>query len=177
MRLIANVVCFQLVWLATVAGAANGLWWAGPVAVLLFAAWQVPFGGSPRADLLLMLIAAIAGFVIDTALVMGGLLKFQTAVPWDFAAPIWIVALWVSFALTLNHSMDGLKRRPLIAIALGLFGGPLAYWLADSVWHAVSLDGGGLTTALVALGLIWGVVTPLLLSLAERLRAPTAAAA
>ncbi|MCG6117236.1 MAG: DUF2878 domain-containing protein [Aquimonas sp.] len=169
MKLIANALCFQLVWLATVAGAANGLWWAGPLAALAFAAWQVPLSECPRADLKLMATAAVAGFLIDSALVVGGLLVFSTPVPWEGAAPIWIVALWVGFALTLNHSLSGLKRRPVLAIGLGLLGGPLAYWIAARAWNAVEFNGSVLLP-LLAIGLIWAVITPLLLALAERLR-------
>ncbi len=174
MKLIANLVSFQLVWMATVGGAAQGWWWAGPLAVLVFAAWQVPLSSAPRADLKLMAIAAGAGFVIDSALVLSGLLTFRTPLPWDFAAPVWIVALWVAFALTLNHSMDSLKRRPLLAVLLGLIGGPLAYWLAARVWNAVDLNSSVWLT-LAVIGAVWGIVTPLLLALAERLkRAPQA---
>lgn len=169
MRLLANIVCFQLVWMATVGGAAQGLWWAGPLAALAFAAWQVPLSPAPRADLKLMAIAAAAGFVIDSALVLSGLLSFSTPVPWDFAAPIWIIALWVAFALTLNHSMDSLKRRPVLAVLLGLLGGPLAYWVAAQVWNAVDLNGSALL-ALTVIGLVWALITPLLLALAERLK-------
>lgn len=169
MKRLANLLSFQLVWMATVAGAAHGLWWAGPVAVALFAAWQLPLSPVPRADLALMGIAAIAGFVIDSALVLSGLLSFHTSVPWDFAAPVWIVALWVSFALTLNHSLESLKRRPLLAMLLGLLGGPLAYWAAARVWAAVDLNGSALL-ALAVIGLVWALLTPLLLGLADRLK-------
>lgn len=171
MKRLANLLSFQLVWMATVAGAAHGLWWAGPLAVALFAAWQLPLSSVPHADLKLMGIAAVAGFVIDSALVLSGLLSFHTAVPWDFAAPVWIVALWVSFALTLNHSMESLKRRPLLAMLLGLVGGPLAYWAAARVWAAVDLNGGTLL-ALAVIGLVWALLTPLLLNLADRLKHP-----
>jgi hypothetical protein len=175
MKLLANLVCFQLVWMATVGGAAQGWWWAGPLAVLAFAAWQVPLSSAPRADLKIMAIAAVVGFAIDSALVLSGLLTFRTPLPWDFAAPVWIVALWVAFALTLNHSMDSLKRRPLLAVLLGLLGGPLAYWVASRVWNAADLNGSVLFT-LAVIGVIWGVMTPLLLALAERLkRTPRAA--
>ncbi|SDD94731.1 DUF2878 domain-containing protein [Aquimonas voraii] len=169
MKLLANLVCFQLVWMVTVGGAAQGLWWAGPVAAALFAAWQVPLSPAPRADLKLMAIAAVAGFLVDTALVLGGLLVFETPVPWESAAPIWIVALWVAFALTLNHSMDALKRRPVLAVLLGLIGGPLAYWVAAHVWHAVDLNGSALLS-LAVIGAVWAVLTPSLLALAERLK-------
>lgn len=169
MKLFANIVCFQLVWAIAVGGAAHGVWWAGPVAVLLFAAWQLPLSPAPRADLKLMAIIAAAGFVIDSALVLSGLLSFRTSVPWQFAAPVWIVALWVAFALTLNHSLESLKRRPRLAVLLGLLGGPLAYGVAAHVWDAVDLNGSALLS-LTVIGVVWALLTPLLLALADRLK-------
>lgn len=172
---IANAVSFQLVWLATVAGAANGLWWAGPLAALMFAAWQLPLSAQPKADLKLMLCAAAAGFVIDSLLVIAGLLRFETAVPWSGLAPVWIVSLWVAFALTLNHSLSALKQRPTLAVGLGLVGGPLAYWVAASAWKAVQL-GPSAVVALAVIGLVWALATPALLALADWLRQPARAA-
>lgn len=169
MRRLGNAVFFQVVWIATVAGAAYGFWWVGPLAVTIFAAWQVPLSDDPRADLVLIAIAALIGFVIDSAFVAAGLLSFPTAVPWPALAPIWIVAMWASFALTLNHSLAGLKAHPGLASLLGLVGGPLAYWLAARAWQAVELRGEA-ALVLLTIGLVWAVVTPLLLQLAERLR-------
>lgn len=172
---LANAVCFQAVWLAAVAGAARGWWWAGPLALLVFAAWQLPLSHGPRADLLLMAVVAAVGFAIDSLWVQLDLMRFRTALPWEGLAPVWIVALWMGFALTLNHSLAGLKRHLGLAAALGLVGGPLAYGIAERAWDAVDLHADA-WPALGALALAWGVVTPLLLLLARRLDPPAVAA-
>lgn len=173
-----NAICFQLVWLASVGGAAQGWWWAGPLAVVAFAAWQLPLSRAPRADALLMLVAAGVGIVIDTLWIQLDLMRFTTPLPWSGVAPIWIVSLWMGFALTLNHSLASLKRHLGLAAALGILGGPLAYWGAERAWEAVEL---GSSTWMVfgALAVAWGAVTPLLLLLAIRLepRDPRLAAA
>lgn len=168
-----NAISFQLVWLASVGGAAHGWWWAGPLALVLFAAWQLPTSKWPRADALLMLVAGIVGIGIDTLWVQLDLMHFTTPLPWRGVAPIWIVSLWMGFALTLNHSLASLKRHLGIAGALGVLGGPLAYWGAERAWLAVELA-DPTWLVLGALALAWGLVTPALLVLAERLepRAP-----
>jgi hypothetical protein len=163
-----NAICFQLVWLAAVGGAAQGWWWAGPGALLLFALWQLPLSRWPRADLQLMLGAAAVGFLIDSLWVRLELMRFSTPLPWNGVAPVWIVALWMGFALTLNHSLASLKRHPWLAAALGLVGGPLAYGVAERAWDAVDLSEPS-WVSLLALGIAWAVVTPLLLRLAVRL--------
>lgn len=166
-----NALCFQGVWIASVGGAANGWWWAGPLAVLMFASWQLPLSRWPRADLLLMLGAAAIGFLVDSLWVRMELMRFSTPLPWSGVAPVWIVALWMGFALTLNHSLAGLKRHPWLGAALGLVGGPMAYGIAERAWSAVNLTEPA-WIALLALGLAWAVVTPLLLLLAVRLDSP-----
>ena len=165
-----NMVAFQVVWLAAVGGAGRGAWWCGPLALVLFAAWQLPTSRWPRADALLMLVAALAGFAIDTLWTQAGLMQFVQPVPWSGAAPVWIVALWMGFALTLNHSMAVLKSKPWAAAALGAIGGPVAYLVAQDAWQAVTLSAPQ-WQALAALAIAWGALTPALLALATRLQA------
>jgi hypothetical protein len=80
--------------------------------------------------------------------------------------PPWMIALWANFATTLNLSLAGLQTRPWLAALLGLVGGPLAYWGGAGL--------GAMTfvaplPALIALGLGWALLTPLLLALAATL--------
>ena len=164
-----NMLAFQLLWLASVGGAGNGWWWCGPVALAIFAAWQIPASRWPRADAWLMFGAGAIGFVIDTVWVWTGLMEFSSPVPSARVAPVWIVSLWMGFALTLNHSMAALKAHPLAAVAFGAVGGPLAYFIAERAWHGVALTQPA-WMPLLALGVAWGVVTPLLLAWATRLQ-------
>lgn len=175
MSLLANALLFQACWLGFVAGAAHGRWWIGFALLLGFGLWQLRLSLSPRADLLLVGLAGTLGFVVDSTLVQGGLLSFTAPVPWPSFAPVWIVGLWMAFALTLNHSMRFLRRRPLLAVALGAAAGPFAYWVAARAWSAVELLRPW--PALLALALAWGVSTPLLVALAHRFAVREAGAA
>lgn len=175
MSLVANALMFQACWLGFVAGAAHGRWWIGFALLLPFALWQLRISRSPRSDLILVVTAALLGFAVDSAFVQGGLMRFSSPVPWPEFAPVWIVGLWMAFALTLNHSLRFLRRRPVLALVLGTAAGPLAYWFAASAWDAVELHRP--RHALAALALAWGVLTPLLVTLAERFATREAAAA
>lgn len=167
-----NALAFQAVWLAAVGGAGRGWWWSGPLALAIFAAWQLSTSRWPRADALLMGAAGVGGFAVDTLWLQAGLMQFVQPVPWAAAAPVWIVALWMGFALTLNHSMAALKRRPWAAAALGAIGGPVAYLAAERAWQAVTLSQPS-WQPLLALALAWGALTPALLALGTRLQAGT----
>ncbi len=140
----------------------------GPLSVVLWAIWELPRSPYLRSDLLLMLGTAALGFCLDTLWVQSGLVRFASPLPWISVAPLWIVSLWIGFALTLNHSLYPLKTRPVWAGMLGVTGGPLAYWLAERSDRAVELA-APLWITLAALAVAWGLVTPLLLLWARRL--------
>lgn len=166
MNVLLNLVLFQLGWVATVAGAGAGYWWAGPLGLLAFAAVTFKLTPWPRTDLALLCVSCLIGLVVDTAYVQLGLMRFAEPVPFMDLAPIWILGMWMSFALTLNHSMRLFKAHLLAAAVFGLVGGPLAYYVAASKFGAVEMLG---STQLVygTVAVVWAVMTPLLLWLAS----------
>jgi len=165
-----NALCYQATWVVAIGGAARGWWWLGPAFAALFAIWQLNSSSRHRADPLLLLYAMLIGFAVDTAFAASGLIHYNAAVPWPHVAPAWIVALWVGFALTLNHSLGYLKAHLRVAAALGALGAPLAYTAAARA-GALELAQPATVTLLV-LGAAWGVLTPALSLLALRLGEP-----
>lgn len=173
MNLWINAIGYQATWFAAIGGAAAGWWWAGPLALILFAAWQLPRSAQRGADARLAGCAAALGFVVDSLFAQTGLLSYSAAVPWPELAPLWIVALWASFALTLNHSLAYLKNHPPLAALLGAVGAPLAYSAAARS-GALAFPEAPLVT-LCWLAASWAVLAPALAALAARLvRAPLA---
>jgi hypothetical protein len=82
--------------------------------------------------------AAVIGLVVDTTLAATDLIRFSSA--WTFPlAPAWMLALWVAFATTLNHSLRWLMSRPAAAALGGALGGPLAYLAGEKI-GALSLN-------------------------------------
>jgi hypothetical protein len=162
-----NIAFYQATWFAAVIGAARGWWWAGPALLTVFAIWQLATSAQRRADIELMAIAAIVGFIVDSVFVRCGLLQYATAVPFATLAPAWIVALWMSFALTLNHSLAYMKTHLPLAAVLGAVGAPLAYLAASRGWHAILFTASP-ALALGVLAAVWAIVTPSLFWLADR---------
>ncbi len=165
MNLWINAILYQATWFTAIAGAGRGWWWAGPAALTVFAFWQLAVSRQRRADIILLLCTAAVGFVIDSMFADTGLLHYASALPWAHLAPIWIVALWMSFALTLNHSLGYLKSHLLLAAALGGVGAPLAYLAAARAWGALSFPDAPLPT-LILLAVLWALLTPALCRLA-----------
>ena len=168
MKTLLNAMLYQTTWLVAVGGAGHGYWWSGALMLLIFAAIQLPQSATRIADIQLLLIAAVVGFAIDSSLAVSGVLIYAAAVPWPHLAPLWIVVLWASFSLTMNHSLAFLRLRPVLAALFGGIGGPLAYWAAQRGFGAVSFGGNFLYT-LSLLAVIWAFVTPLLCTLASLL--------
>ena len=170
-----NMLLYQATWVAAVAGAGAGRWWPGVVVFAVFASWQLAVSAWRRADTCLIVAVGLLGFAIDSIFAQTGLMHFSTALPWPLLAPVWMVVLWTSFALALNHSLAFLQRRPALAAMLGGIGAPLAYWAAARGWQALTFGARPLMTmALVAA--TWAVLMPLLAALALRLRALDAVA-
>lgn len=164
MPVLLNFINFQIGWFACVLGAAWGYPWAGVVVALAVAAWHCTHVAQPRRELMLLAAAALIGAAWDSLLLMSGWIQYPNGMLVAGAAPVWIVALWVLFATTLNVSLAWLKRSPLLALAFGAMGGPLAYYAGAKLGALVFVDQ---TAALIALAAGWALLTPLLLQLAK----------
>lgn len=167
MKFWISLAGYELVWFAAVIGAGHGLTWPGVVALLPYVAWQLFDGGHAWADLRLMLASVALGCVLDGGLQHAGVLRYAASGPLLALAPVWILALWASFALTFTQSLRYLQQRLWLAALLGAIGGPAAYLGAARGWHAVTFPQPA-WPALLWLALGWGLATPLLAWLAAR---------
>lgn len=159
MRFWTNLLGYQAAWFVAVGFAARGLAWPGIVACLGFAAltwWHSPLR---RSDLRLVLVALACGLLMDGALAASGALAYAAPQP-ALPAPAWIIAIWVAFAMTLQHSLQWVLARPAVAIAFGVVGGPLAYWGASRGFDAVAFTLPVQATVALAIG--WGIVMAVL---------------
>jgi hypothetical protein len=158
--LLGNLLGYQLVWFLSVSAAGAGLSWPALAATALFALWQLATSATRRDDLRLIGIGLGFGVLLDGLMARLNLLHYAAA-SWALppaGAPLWILALWVAFALTLNHSLRWLRGRMLCAALLGLLGGPLAYLAAARIagaltfvapaWHALTALALGWAAAL-----------------------------
>lgn len=129
------------------------------VACLLFAGWHLHWiEGWIQAWPLLL--TALLGSVFDQAGYRIGMIDFQHGTQWVGLVPAWMGALWLTFACTLNVSLQWLQRRPFLAGILGAFFGPLAYWGAEKL-DAVTLHAE--QSSLIWLAVGWSILLPAML--------------
>lgn len=138
----AHLLGFNLYWLLAVK-------WQQPGPLLVLLLLHFLFSPSRRRDWRLLPIA-VAGCLLDALLWQLGLFRFPSGFP------LWLVLLWLGFALTLALGMRWLLHLPRWQQALfGMVGGTSSY-VAGAVMGAVHLPWGiGISAALLAVIWIW----------------------
>lgn len=162
-RAIFELAGFQIVWLASALGAAQGSSVPGVITALVFVALQLVIERSARM-LLSGGIAAIVGVGLETLLARSGLVAYAAPWPGPGIAPLWIMTLWLAYGTTMASTVRLLGARPFLkATALGAVFGPLAY-MAGARIGALSLSDPLLWTCAV-LALAWAIVLPILVAI------------
>ena len=164
MRFWANLLGYQAAWFIVVGFAARGLAWPGILACLGFAAISWWISPMRRSDLKLVGAALACGLLLDGVLAASGWLDYAAPLP-AVPGPAWIAALWVAFAMTLQHSLQWLLARPLAAVLFGAIGGPLAYWGAARGFDAVAFTVPMQATVTLALG--WAIAMAVFVAIAR----------
>ncbi|UCG33710.1 MAG: DUF2878 domain-containing protein [Phycisphaerales bacterium] len=161
-----NLISFQTGWFACALGAAGGWSFAGPVAVAVLLCLQLLLVPAPGRYARFILVAALLGWIVDSALYRAGVFSFPEAGFVYWLCPIWMVALWANFAGTLHFCLDWLRGHYWLASVLGAIGGPLAYYGGHRL-GALQL-GGSIPITLAIIAIEYAVVTPSFVFLSER---------
>ena len=157
-----NFLLFQAGWFACVLGAAHQqVLWAvtGSLAYIAIHIWR---SSSPKQEFSLLFKVLIYGVLTDTLLMYLGLLDFHDAWPSPLLSPIWMWALWLLVASTLNGSLSWLRGKPVLGAVLGAICGPFSYE-AGVRMGAASWGPDGQILALSLVGVVWAVAMPLFL--------------
>ena len=105
------------------------------------------------------------GFLFDGFLLKSELVLY-TNHGWSYSiTPLWIIVLWMGFAITLNSSLSWLKKKIKLSALFGAIGGPLAY-LAGEKLEAVTLM---TPIAIIAIVIGWAIITPLLILISNKI--------
>ena len=163
--LLVNFAVYQCVWLACVLGAAMQRPAVGLALALAAVLLHLSTAPEPLRELRLIAVAALVGAAFESLLVASGWVKMDSALLLGGLTPLWMVALWVAFATTLNVSLRFLRSRYLLSAVLAAIGAPLAY-IAGAELGALQWE--QMLPALLLIGAGWALLMPLLLRLAQR---------
>ena len=157
MAKLVNFALFQAGWfLAVILQTPWALLWAG-----LFVALHIRFFTQLHRWQPLRLVSAL-GLAIDLVWQWSGLIHFDGP---GLYMPYWLIALWLIFPLTLQHSLSWLTGKPLLQAFFGVIGGGGSYW-AGTRLGAATTD----TLGISLVALMWGLWLPLFYWLLERLK-------
>lgn len=161
-----NFAIFQLCWFACVLSGAAALPAIGVGVVAVAVVYHLGQARRPLREAVLLMIAGLIGAAWDGQLAGYGWLIYPSGEFAHWIAPSWIIAMWVSFATTLNVSLRWLRGRPEAAVLFGAIGGPLAFYAGQRLGGVQFSD---TLVAMAALSAGWALITPMLVSLATRL--------
>lgn len=175
LRWVWSLVALDIGWFACVLGAAWDVYWLGVVVVPGLAIVHILVVGTDRLRALVSLavVALIVGLVLDTALIAAGTYEPQR---WLLPAPlttIWLLMLWLNFALALDECLRWFQDHLVAAALAGAVFGPSAYLAADRLGAARIAD--PVAGRLLLVSLAWLIAMPLMSRVARSLgRCPDA---
>ncbi|WP_083331013.1 DUF2878 domain-containing protein [Halofilum ochraceum] len=162
-----NIVSINIGWFTCVLGAANGYIWLGPLVVAVLVAIHLKLIPARRRELATLAAAALFGYAIDSAMVLAGVFDFPAQARVGAPSTVWMVALWVNFAMALNVALHWLQRSYLLAALLGAVGGPMAYFSGTQFGGLLAPEGVAVLIGAVAVQ--WAIATPLVVAGAARI--------
>ena len=163
---LVNFLLFQAGWFLCVLGAAAGRPLLAALAGLVPVLVHLALVRQPGREAQLLLAALALGLVIDSLHLHTGVLRFPAGGPFPALPPPWLLVLWLQFATALHFSLAWITGRPLLALAFGAIGGPLAYWAGVRLGAAGF--GPDLGRALTQIGIGWVIAMAILLRLTAR---------
>lgn len=158
MRSLANFILFQLGWCIAVfyPGSASAL-----ASLLIVALHLALISAFAMRELRFIIMVTVLGTVLDVIHRTTGVLGFPGFEgPYsEGMIPIWLVMLWAVFATAVNHCLYWMRNNRLVLFGLPPFAGALAYYSAAQ-FGAIEIGHG--LWGIVAIGVGWGLVYPLM---------------
>lgn len=162
-RNIINLIMFQIGWFACVLTAANELAWWGIMTVAVLASLHVFYTANRRHEVLLLMCAGLLGFIWESSLASISVISYPGQAS-HLVAPVWMVALWINFAMTLNFSLAWFKQHLILTSLAGFVFAPLAYYAGERL-GAMTFHNDWIALSIIGIG--WSILFPFLSWLAH----------
>ena len=126
-----NIVFFYLIWWGTILGIRSNFDYIGPALTFLFIIVHLNIISKVKKEVILVLCCAALGLIVESFYLYFSFISYQgylisnSSIP-----PLWIVCIWMTIALTINHSMFFLKGKWALIVICGIIFGPICYFAA-----------------------------------------------
>lgn len=123
LKLIINATAFNLCWFGLVLAGNAAVPWA-----LAWVALHIMLQPDSWQEMRFVLTVSVIGIITDATLTGLGVLIFSEQ---SMLLPLWMVALWLGFATTVNHSLAVLRRSRVLRVLVAIAGAPSSYLLGS----------------------------------------------
>ncbi len=127
----ANILGFQLIWLALVSSPRYGLDWLAVILLVVWLLLHLGFSANRGHELRVVAITLLLGPCCDVLLIQLDLIRYAGLSLSANLPPLWIYAQWANFSLLLNHSLGFVRGRLWLTTPMALISAPLAYYSGD----------------------------------------------
>lgn len=162
MKVLINVILFQLGWFACVISVSNHMEYVAICSVIAVLAVHIYLVKEKYKEVLLILAGGFIGFFVDSILIVGGVFSTSGEIGPDGLAPVWLVMLWMLFSATINHSLRWLGNNYLIAGLVGFIFAPFAYYFGSNFNVLTFSTDYSVSQVMIIIGSTWAFVTPLI---------------
>jgi hypothetical protein len=158
-----NTVAFIATSVASYQGAMHGRPWVGLAVFVVLASLLLLVTTEKKERLAVTAITSIAGFILDSALVMAGVYKpivLSCGLIPEYLCPLWILVLWISFGYMLHILRHVLVKHFLIAPISGFIYALFIYRNAHR--HELIRLNEPMLQSLIIIAVTWMILIPIL---------------
>ncbi len=148
-----NFAGYQSLWFIAILGGQSFEW-----VLLLLILLHLTLCNDWKTETKIILSCAAIGISIDSAFALQGLYQFSEE-PNYLPIPLWLVGIWLGFISTLRHSLDFMRKKPLLMTMSAGLSAPLTY-MAGMRLGAVEFP-LGTPLSLMCIGLAWMGMVPI----------------
>ena len=149
-----NAIFFYIAWYACIYGATLDWEVLGVVTTAVIIGIHFMISKKRKSDSIILALFLLVGLFGDWILLLSSVISYPF-VNFDvttLGVPLWILMIYASFAITINHSMFIILRYPKTGSFIGGIGGAISYYLAAKV-GAIGLPLGWIS--LIAIAAYW----------------------
>jgi len=162
---IFNIFGFQVSWWICVLGVKYGWPYLGPTMMAIYLLIHLYYFRVNQSEIIFIILVGFIGTIVDTIFLQSSLIIYY-GLTVSYIAPIWIIAMWLGFAATMNHSFSWVNGKWLIAFIIGAIFGPLSY-IAGIKFDALFFQ--ETIFSILILAIVWGLIVPLLFLLNNKI--------
>ena len=167
-KIIINILGFYVCWWLSVYGAIQEDYFLGPKLLFVYIFVHFILVTENKIEYLYILICTFLAFLFDSILLNLNIIEYKGILSKKYnIVPLWVVTLWVSYALSIFHSFKIIQKNYKIAMLVGFFSGPFIYF-SFSQTGIISFSYSPFFV-LVLISILWMFILPLYVYIADKL--------